>query len=461
MEKVGVSLYVGAGIPFVLALLFAYYLRKKGLTPLLVMLSISDRMLWVGLVVASLVSAAVFQFIEFKHTEIVMAHLDGYYARALNLVRYGVFGYGDYSTAFFPPGYSFLLVPAIYLLGNTKWAFFLTNLLLLLLSSLLFRKILLRLDVPRGLTNLLTLVLVLYPNRLISTFLPHSDVPFSLTYMLALMSVLMYAADPKKTLYLLVAGLTAGVGALIRTSGLILFVPIAVAALLSPPRPPTVSIARLAILCAGFLLVIAPWIWRNANTYGKLVPISTNGGYNMLMGTNPDTIYWNSYPDSKIAEVSGQAWDEVRKDSFWTATAMSRVTNDPVSSFTRGCRKVVRSFGADTWCIAAVAGDTNADRTPVWIIALLFVISNFLYYSLIGLSPYAVSLKWEQFSHIKFVMALVLVLVSCSIAVTFSMWRYKEPMNSIMPLAIGLSMISNSRQFRRQSQTGSASASAE
>jgi hypothetical protein len=172
----------------------------------------------------------------------------------------------------------------------------------------------------------------------------------------------------------------------------------------------------------------------------------------MLMGTNPDTIYWNSYADSKLSEVSGQSWDEVRKDSFWTATAMTHVFNDPVNSFTRGCMKVIRAFGADAWCIAAVAGDTNADRAPVWIFALLFVINNFLYYSLIVLTLYAVGLKWEQFTHIKLVMGLVLVLVSCSIAITVSMWRYKEPMNSLMPLAISLSMISHSRQSRWQSQ---------
>src|SRR5512140_1543488 len=93
---------------------------------------------------------------------------DFYFARALNIIQFGVFGAGQTPGALFPPGYTFLLLPATGLLGDSPWAFIITNLLLLVGISLVVRSLLQGLGLTQGQANLVSLIITIYPNRLLS-----------------------------------------------------------------------------------------------------------------------------------------------------------------------------------------------------------------------------------------------------------------------------------------------------
>jgi hypothetical protein len=125
---------------------------------------------------------------------------------ALNIVRHGIFGYGNTATAFFPPGCSFLLVPLASLPGGSPWTFFLSNVLLLLGATLALRRVFLMVEFPKGLANGLSLFLFLYCTRLFSTRVPHSDIPFSVVCMMSCAMHGMYALNPGKGAYVFLAG---------------------------------------------------------------------------------------------------------------------------------------------------------------------------------------------------------------------------------------------------------------
>ena len=78
-----------------------------------------------------------------------------------------------------------------------------------------------------------------------------------------------------------IAGVIAGVGALVRPA-MIVFVALAVLWLLWRRRP-----ARLIAFALGAALVIAPWTVRNYLVDGRAVLVAADGGVNFWIGNNP------------------------------------------------------------------------------------------------------------------------------------------------------------------------------
>ncbi|MCC7126755.1 MAG: glycosyltransferase family 39 protein [Acidobacteria bacterium] len=84
------------------------------------------------------------------------------------------------------------------------------------------------------------------------------------------------------------AGLLFGVATMTRAAGLIGLVAIvaSVPALsrlgLRPLR------AQLFAVLTGFIVVVAPWSYRNYQMYDRVIPLDTNGGFNFLAGNHPE-----------------------------------------------------------------------------------------------------------------------------------------------------------------------------
>ncbi len=179
----------------------------------------SDRVFVIALAAASALVAILFAGLD-PHV-FPWGGLDRYFTRAVNIVTNGVFGYGNTPMALFPPGYSFLLLPSVLILGDTPWAFFLTNLVLLLSFAFVLRAALVRLGAEGRPANLLTLLIVLYPNRFLSAIIPFSDVPFSLLYAVALLFLLVRLQQRSGMGSALAIGLIGGIATLVRSNGLV------------------------------------------------------------------------------------------------------------------------------------------------------------------------------------------------------------------------------------------------
>jgi len=98
----------------------------------------------------------------------------------------------------------------------------------------------------------------------------------------------------------------------------------------------------LAALVA--LVVLAPWMIRNAVLLGAPLPVSTNGGANLLMGTF-GTGGYAAIPDAIDCEG---AMSELARDRCRRGQALARIADAPVSWVGRGLLKLAHTFGHES-----------------------------------------------------------------------------------------------------------------
>jgi 4-amino-4-deoxy-L-arabinose transferase-like glycosyltransferase len=124
------------------------------------------------------------------------------------------------------------------------------------------------------------------------------------------------------------AGLLLGLATLARPTTL--FLPLALLPLVVWPR------GRMArgwlILAAVFALTQAPWVIRNAVTFGKFEPTFTSRGYNLFMGTYPPTRGLSNLPPERqppelIASLQGKNEFEVNR--IYQRAALHNVREEP------------------------------------------------------------------------------------------------------------------------------------
>lgn len=420
----------------------------------------------VCLVLASVL--AILVFAPLQPTVRPWGGADGYFTRAVNLVTWGVYGYGDLPSAYFPPGYSFLLAPSVVVLGPTPWAFFSTNLVLLLGSSIILRWMLIQLGVVEPHANVVAGFLVLIPNHLLSTLLPFSDIPFALLWMLAFGLTLLSTRRPDHTIYPVLAGLCAGMAALTRSQGLLLLLPLVVGAISLKDEQLAHRLRRSGLILATALLVITPWIIRNYSLFGQFVPISTNGGFNLAIGHNPtNSPTWNPYADTssviaeRIAAGGGMAWNESQRDSFFLRQAVGHIAGDPAQALVRGTGKVAIILVSNSYSFGFLGSYSNIERitfipgggsmlqnklsrfTGVFFAiayAGAYILNGTVYYLLLGMT---ILLLWKdrrRLSQASLMMLMLIILVCLVTFVVFGLSRYKEPVGVVMLAYAGIMM---------------------
>ncbi len=83
-----------------------------------------------------------------------------------------------------------------------------------------------------------------------------------------------------------------------------------------------------AIFLAGAALLVAPWTLRNAVAFHRFIPISTNGGINLLLGNSehagPDTGYMADI--SRYTRV-GRRMNELDRDTFYRRAALAWIAH--------------------------------------------------------------------------------------------------------------------------------------
>ena len=440
----------------------ALLLARERTWALLGSLRCSNRLYVIALALSALALTVAFAFLQPK--VIPWGGDDRYFSRALNIVEYGVFGIGAEESALFPPGYSFLLVPLAALLEGSRWAFFLTNIILLLGTSVVFRQMLMLLGASEGTGNTFSLVFHLYPNRLLSTLLPFSDVPFTLLFVLAFAAMFLSQKRGRSLVLPLLTGLLAGAAALVRSVGLLLLVPLVLGFLVPRKFPPAERVKQtlVMLLAAGALLL--PWTLRNYAVFHRLIPISNNGGLNLALGNNPaHPIVGDDYSDSRLGEsidwreVGGTQWDESQRDSFFAVLGLRYIRENPVTFARLVVERIARAMAADSYTFGQLETYTNA-RTLVYAMLgekrydaalrqplgalftvayhLLFVLNNTVYYVLLFLVVLHYFRPEKQARFIRTPYLAVVVIVWFTIALTFGLSRFKEPVSALLPLIV-------------------------
>jgi 4-amino-4-deoxy-L-arabinose transferase-like glycosyltransferase len=447
--------------PLVCAALVVVLLRSQ-IWMFLKSLRCSNTLYVIALTLSIITLAVAFHFLQPR--VIPWGGEDRYFPRALNIIEHGVFGTGMEQSALFPPGYSFLLVPLAFVLEGSRWSFFLTNVTLLLVSTVIFRRMLILLGASEGLANVFSLLFYLYPNRILSTLVPFSDVPFSLFFVLAFTGMLLSQKRGTTIALSVLTGIVAGAAALVRSNGLLLLAPLVSGFMVSHDLPPRDKWRRAVLMLLLACAVLLPWTVRNYVLFHRLIPVSNNGGLNLALGNNPKIpIVGDNYTDTLWTDatswerVGGKHWDEAQRDSYFADLGLHFIQKNPGTFVALGARRIVLAMAADSYAFGQLETYTNARsliftilgekrrdpavRQPLGALYtvlyhLLFIVNNSLYYLLLFFAAYGLLRANKQAPVLRSTFLLVVVIVWLTISLTFGVSRFKEPIGALLPLVV-------------------------
>jgi hypothetical protein len=112
-----------------------------------------------------------------------------------------------------------------------------------------------------------------------------------------------------------VAGLILGAGILLRPAVIALAVGMGLYLLMRRSRRLPERVVAAGIFTLAAIAVVTPWSYRNYRVFGAFVPISTNGGYDLYLGNNPQAVGggWMPLDEGEHRPGDGTG-DEVRVD---------------------------------------------------------------------------------------------------------------------------------------------------
>lgn len=246
-----------------------------------------------------------------------------YFRLARSLAFDGTYG-GPEALAFWPPGLPLALVPIFWVFGASLSAVIILNCFAFAATCWLTY------DLGRRYLNtvsghLAAWLVAVWPASILYAWVPAKEL---VAAPLVLGSIYAYLSASEGRSWIAKAGISGacvGAATLVHPS-LILFpmiFPVAALVRGSPTRR-TAAIFGVQLLFLG--LVITPWTIRNAVTLERFVLISTNGGYNLYLGNNPDsTGQWMHVEDFR-ERFPG---DEVARDKLAGTAATRWILQNP------------------------------------------------------------------------------------------------------------------------------------
>jgi hypothetical protein len=226
-------------------------------------------------------------------------------------------------TVFRPPGYAFGLA-AVYEFTESPLVAKLLNCLALAASSYLLMRLSRRIFPTYS--ALAPYLVLFYP---VFLYAASTLYPQTIGGLLFLASILLLSGPELGWLRLVGAGVIYGALCLAIPS-FIYIIPFFLGYLLfGRERPDRWSVLHCAVFGAAIVITIAPWTIRNSIQFRAFVPVSANGGFNLVIGNSPATRA-NGKPTLK--EACGQVPyipNEVDFDHALTHCAIEWITGNP------------------------------------------------------------------------------------------------------------------------------------
>lgn len=238
----------------------------------------------------------------------------------------------------------------------------------------------------RSTLNLFIIIFTFFPNNLLSANIILTDYPF--TFFLWGSVLIMLKMHKKSSVLLpVLVGIFSAFTSFLRPIGIMLpfiFVRILLLKKYSSGR------RNSLIILTVFLLIMLPWGIRNFNIFHSFIPVSTNGGYNFLMGNH---IYSSGGVNFNF-EYNLLNTDESDESRKAYDKAFNDILNNPLKSLIRIPKKILctyyRGDSSVTWGFKQVEENINAI-----IISFVFYTTNLSFFLIILLNVYTI------FSHRK------------------------------------------------------------
>jgi len=346
------------------------------------------------------------------HSDAVM-----YVEHAQRLVEFGSYitASGD-PTAFWPVGFPALLAGVEIVTGDMLfWSRFLTvlaNAVTIWASWKLFSPVL----SEKG-RMVFAGIFALQPAMLFSAVPLLTDHIFLALLVTAMM---LFVRNQSYWSTALSVGVLLGLGSYIRPVGMLFAAGFAVAFILRDAK-----VYRAALMIAVLALLLSPWIARNYNVFGSFVVLSTNGGYNFLMGNHAESTGGVNFdfdynPDG--LDEAGASVDAYRR-------GLHDIADHPSGALLRIWKKLFHAFRrGDAMMIWAVK--PIQERFPSRVLASVFYLTNLVMYAILLASVLSLLLgrAYIPYSPLSVIVVVTAIVTLLSVLVFYGSDRYLIPL---------------------------------
>ena len=296
-------------------------------------------LLWMILIGLALrIFVIMIQPVELKSDQLI------YHSKALELLK----GEGYGPTAFLPPGFPMILAGWYWAIGPNPTAGFLLGALLGTAAIPLAYEAGRRIASHQA-ARWAALLTAIFPSLVLSS--PSIHTTSILVVCVLGIVVLTLRADKSKQPF---GWSTIGLGAIIGLGSLVkpifLFVPIMILLNWISVGLNRTRIWKLVLVIVIASCFVAPWTLRNYFVLNAFVPVSTNGGYVLYHGMNPNTCgMWSSEFDSLKTN------DEVESNRIARDTATTWMRNHPMQCLSLICRKQAFMWGTSSTSLGYIS----------------------------------------------------------------------------------------------------------
>ena len=342
-------------------------------------------------------------------------------------------------TAYWPVGYPLFLAPFYAVFGSVYRTAQLVNVALkLCISALTY--LIGRRAFNEAAARVGLLVIAFYPNVAFYTVGTDSDILFSA--IVALVAYILVSTARLSWRRSIVTGLIIGLSAYVRPTTLALpFMVLAWYWLVS--RKLGKSFMHTCVVTIIMFSILAPWIYRNYQSFGRIVLVSTHGGFALWLGINPLAGGGGSdvaQSPFTLNDAQNSTIEEPANDARYRQMALNQIVQHPVQFVSRFPRKLFYLYGRDDQAISHILLKTYDQVSPVLLGDLLvisysfsFVVSALTVLYLVRQPKTLLPLN-NGMANRAFVLVLLLVYNSAIYMVFASQDRYKLPVLFIMSL---------------------------
>jgi 4-amino-4-deoxy-L-arabinose transferase-like glycosyltransferase len=359
---------------------------------------------------------------------VVRFHDEQVYLDIVNSLAYdkGFTVDGVNPTAYRPPGYDFLLLPFHLASGGSVVAMRMVG-VLTLAGAVWFTYLLGRRAHTPATGAVAALLVACYPLLIFTATTLYPQVPalFLLLVTFEMAARALPENGRPRIGYALIAGLVGGFLVItVPTFGVTAVGLVAWLAWRRRANRRKVSWGTVVALILSLAVVPGIWCVRNALTLHAFVPVSTNDGFNLLLGNSPGTRA-DSGTDVDISRYTTFAavhqYDEVRTDHYFTGQALNWIGHHPAAAAELYAEKVVNNFSYSDDLATNGQGST-----------LQSVVSAVSFYPilLLALARLLLYRRWRLSSTEKLI-ALTIAVNVLLLAVFFTRIRFRVPLDAL------------------------------
>lgn len=182
------------------------------------------------------------------------------------------------------------------------------------------------------------------------------------------------------------------------------------------------SFVRLMVGICLVGVLFVPWTYRNYEDFGRVIPLSTSGGLNLLLGNSPNTTP-NAGVNTDISryEQAAPGMSEVEINDFYMQSAIDWVSSNKAAAARLFVEKFTNWFNYQNDLATAVEGQS----VKALVMALV-------YYPILLLAVFSLRVRFTTVHIGRWLMPAIYLLVALSYAVFFTRIRFRVPFDSVL-----------------------------